>query len=93
MVKYPRDITEEERRLLSTITEVGYGEILQIEIVADQKTTIKAQLSEARMSLINAIRDGVTYFTKIKVHQGEPAYGTSEYTSKYGYKVKKLYKF
>lgn len=94
MVKYPRDIKEEEERLLKTITEIQYGEILDVEIVhADQPATIRAKLSEARMSLINVIRDGAAYFVSIKVHQGEPAYGTTEYTNKYGYRVRKLHKF
>jgi hypothetical protein len=94
MVKYPRDIKEEERQLLLTISEIQYGEIVDIEITKqDQPATIRAQLSEARMSLINAIRDGATQFVTLKVHQGEPAYGTSEYTNKYGYKVRKLFKF
>jgi len=95
MVKYPRDIKEEERRLLATITEVEYGEILEVELVDldKQHPTIKAQLSEARMSLINLIRDGATYFVSIKVHQGEPAYATTEYTNKYDYRIRKLHKF
>lgn len=64
-------ISTNEKNLIRAIEEVGFGELLFVEILDGPKVQ-SARLKPRLTKLIELIRDGHPSIESIKVHQGEP---------------------
>ncbi len=70
-------ISNNEKTLLRAIEEVGFGELLFVEVLDGPKDH-QARLRPRMEKLIELIRDGHPNIESIKVHQGEPVTATIE---------------
>jgi hypothetical protein len=64
-------ISEPERDLLDAIAEVGYGELLCVE-VKDAPQKINRRVPDHCRKLLELIRNGCPYIESIKVHDRYP---------------------
>ncbi len=72
----PYQCTQVEADLLRDIKDLGFGELLDLELPeTNEKPTVLISLEEPQKKLVNAIRDGHRFFTVLVVHNGMPSYG------------------
>jgi len=64
--------SDAEASLLEDIRQLWCGEILHVEIPAHTKTVKVYALTLRQAALIDQIRAGTNYFTRIVVEEGEP---------------------
>lgn len=92
MITYQR-ITQAEANLLDDIQELGYGEILEVEIEAGE-AVVSYGLDPKTKALIDLIRNGVSHFKTIKIYDQKPAYAeVPGVTTKSGFKCIRTHKF
>lgn len=87
-------ITDTEQQLLEDFTELGFGEVYNIEVLQDDGESRKPQeLSKSQVNFVKLIREGVVSFDQVKVHQSEPVYAQVKGRTKSGLSCTRMYKF
>ena len=87
------NLTPSEQALILTIREIGYGELVDLELddISGGQPQ-KVSLTAAEEKLLKLIWDGNGFFCLIKIHDGQPAYAQVPY-NRHGFHGTKLYKF
>jgi hypothetical protein len=71
MVRSATELTVDEVRILRAADEIGFGELIEVEIdVMPKSITMDITPSQARFIAI--VRDGLSLINKIIVHNHEP---------------------
>lgn len=72
MIKYIRNVSMPESRLIDTIRELGFGELYGVNIPETVYLNAK-ELAEPEWKLVTFIRAGHPTIDVLSVHQGLPA--------------------
>lgn len=88
-----KELTSSERELLDSISQVRYGELVDVEIPNGEAEHKDCPLTSQQMALIEIIRAGIRHFDCIKIHQGEPAMAEVSMTTEHGFRAVQKIKF
>jgi hypothetical protein len=80
-----------QKALLDALKDVQFGEILDVELSSDDGK-LPTKVSRQTKDLIELVKDGNSFFRKIKIHQGEPTLAEVPYAVG-GFKCIKQYRF
>lgn len=64
-------VSDFECDLIETIAEIGFGELMFVE-VPDAVPSRNKNLTSKQEKLLKLVRDGNSFLENIKIHQGDP---------------------
>ena len=72
MIKFtPTELTRVEVELLATADEIGFGELVNVEVEVMPKSMTR-NITPSQARFVELLRNGLDYISKIIVHNHEP---------------------
>jgi hypothetical protein len=93
MITYPILVTNSEKELVDAIQEVEFGELQNVELIdSGQPPNITVEVTRQTKDLLTLTSE-IRFFHSIRIHQGEPTVAEVPFTTKCGFRARKLYRF
>lgn len=84
-------VSSSERKLLTLIREVGFGEMYGVEILEGEHDYVVTP-TQAEHDLLMAIRNGLQHIDVLTIHNGEPTMAEVDFKDS-GFRCRKKIKF